>query len=143
MTEYQVEDLIHEAMKARERAYAPYSKFRVGAALLADGKIYQGCNIENASYGASNCAERTAVFAAVADGARHFQAIAITGGGKEEEADDAIWPCGICRQVLSEFADENMQVIAAKNERDYQVCSLKKLLPHGFSSDALSESAER
>lgn len=124
-------------MAARERAYAPYSGFRVGAALLADGKIYRGCNIENASYGASNCAERTAAFAAIAAaGAGHFQAIAIIGG-REERAENYAWPCGICRQVLSEFAEEDMQVIAAKDESDYQMVSLRRLLPHSFSLDIL------
>lgn len=123
-------------MEAREGAYAPYSGFKVGAALLADGKIYRGCNIENASYGASNCAERTAAFAAIAAGAGHFQAIAIIGG-REERAENYAWPCGICRQVLSEFAEEEMQVIAAKDESDYQMVSLRRLLPHSFSLDIL------
>ncbi len=136
MAKYQVSDLIREAMEAREGAYAPYSGFKVGAALLADGKIYRGCNIENASYGASNCAERTAAFAAIAAGAGHFQAIAIIGG-REERAENYAWPCGICRQVLSEFAEEEMQVIAAKDESDYQMVSLRRLLPHSFSLDIL------
>lgn len=141
MAKYQVSDLIREAMAARERAYAPYSGFRVGAALLADGKIYRGCNIENASYGASNCAERTAAFAAVSAGAGHFQAIAIIGG-REERAESYAWPCGICRQVLGEFAEEEMQVIAAKSESDYRICSFKSLLPHGFSRETLFESTK-
>lgn len=128
-------------MEAREGAYAPYSGFKVGAALLADGKIYRGCNIENASYGASNCAERTAAFAAIAAGAGHFQAIAIIGG-REESAENYAWPCGICRQVLSEFAEEDMQVIAAKDESDYQMVSLRRLLPHSFSLDILYEQEE-
>lgn len=131
MTETEAGRLIDLAIAARERAYAPYSGYKVGAALLADGKLYTGCNVENASYGASNCAERTAAFAAVADGSRHFQAIAIVGG-REGDALDYAWPCGICRQVLSEFADEHLQVLVARSGTDYQVCSLEDLFAHGF-----------
>ncbi|MBQ7973280.1 MAG: cytidine deaminase [Lachnospiraceae bacterium] len=127
--------LIKEAFLAREAAYAPYSGFTVGAALLtAEGEVYRGCNIENATYGATNCAERTAVFKAVSEGVADFTAIAIAGGIKGEKPVDYCYPCGICRQVLAEF-DKNgaLRIICAKSEEDYKVYSLKDLLPECFS----------
>ena len=106
-------ELICKALEAREHAYVPYSHYAVGAALLsADGQVIQGCNIENASYGATNCAERTAVFQAVAQGMRKFRAIAISGGMEGRQPEDYAYPCGICRQVLQEFAEENFKVYA-------------------------------
>lgn len=122
--------LITQAMAAKQSAYAPYSHFRVGAALLAaSGRIYTGCNVENVSYSATNCAERTAVYKAVSEGEREFAAIAING-----DNDDYLPPCGICRQVLAEFCDlETFQVILANNEEDYQIVTLDKLLPGAFS----------
>ena len=134
--------LIEEAFKARTMAYAPYSKYMVGAALIVpSGKIYTGCNVENASYGLSNCAERTAVFKAVSEGQRHIDAIAIVGGtletldstviGKEEEY---AYPCGACRQVLSEFLPESgdMAVIVARSATDYKELRLSELLTYSF-----------
>ena len=113
-------ELICKALEAREHAYVPYSHYAVGAALLsADGQVIQGCNIENASYGATNCAERTAVFQAVAQGMRKFRAIAISGGMEGRQPEDYAYPCGICRQVLQEFAEENFKVIVAKNVEDF------------------------
>lgn len=128
--------LIRLALEARLKAYAPYSGFMVGAALLADsGKIYQGCNIENASYGATNCAERTAVFRAVSEGERNLSAIAIVGGMKGKELTYA-YPCGICRQVLREFCNpQDMWVIIAKSETDYKKMRLSELLPESFGPD--------
>ena len=97
----ETEELIKAAMEAKEHAYAPYSHFRVGAALLTkSGKVYQGCNIENAGYSPTNCAERTAFFKAVYEGEREFAAIAINGDG-----DDYLYPCGVCRQVMAEFCE--------------------------------------
>lgn len=131
--------LIEKAFEARERAYVPYSHFRVGAALESEtGEIFLGCNIENASYGATNCAERTAFFKAVSEGYKKFRRIAIVGGliGKEETEYCA--PCGICRQVMAEFTDiHDFQVILAKSTDDYQVYSLEELLPHAFLPSAL------
>ena len=96
------QELIHKALEVRQKAYAPYSDFMVGAALLCkDGRIFTGCNIENASYGATNCAERTAFFKAVSEGYREFTAIVIAGGGKEAQSLEYCAPCGICRQVMS------------------------------------------
>lgn len=128
------QDLIVEAMKAKEFAYAPYSHFRVGAALLAkSGKVYTGCNVENASFSATNCAERTAVFAAVAQGEQEFTAIAING-----DNESYLPPCGICRQVLAEFCDlETFQVILANNEQDYRTVTLAELLPGAFQAKDL------
>ncbi|MBE5878389.1 MAG: cytidine deaminase [Lachnospiraceae bacterium] len=128
-------ELIHEASEARKRAYAPYSGFMVGAALLSSsGKIYHGCNIENASYSATNCAERTALFSAVASGESHFEAIAIIGGKKGEEPSDFCYPCGICRQVLAEFVSpDSFVVLVAKSETEFQEFLLKDLLPYGFT----------
>ena len=116
------QDLIAEAMKAKEFAYAPYSHFRVGAALLTEsGRIYTGCNVENASFSATNCAERTAVFTAVAQGEKEFRAIAVNG-----DTENYLPPCGVCRQVLAEFCDlETFQVILAQ------------LLPGAFQSKDL------
>lgn len=97
----EAEELIKAAMEAKEHAYVPYSHFRVGAALLTkSGKVYQGCNIENAGYSPTNCAERTAFFKAVYEGEREFAAIAINGDG-----DDYLYPCGVCRQVMAEFCE--------------------------------------
>lgn len=129
-------ELIRAAMEARQRAYAPYSDFLVGAALLTeDGKVYQGCNIENASYGATNCAERTAVFRAVSEGETRFSAIAIVGGMRDKELTYA-YPCGICRQVLREFCEpERMWVIVARSETDYKKRKLSELLPESFGPD--------
>ncbi len=124
-------ELAARAVQAREEAYAPYSKFRVGAALLGrSGKVYTGCNVENASFSATNCAERTAVFKAVSEGERQFEAIAITGGDGRY-----LSPCGVCRQVLSEFCDPDaFRVIMAADERDYRVMTLGELFPAPFSS---------
>ena len=130
--------LIHAALEARKTAYTPYSHYQVGAALLAeDGEIIAGCNIENASYGATCCAERTAVFKAVSEGKRRFKAIAIAGGLEGEEPANHAYPCGICRQVLNEFASEDFTVIVAKSVSDYEEYSLRELLPHGFGGESI------
>lgn len=128
--------LICAAMEARKKAYAPYSDFLVGAALLTEsGKVYQGCNIENASYGAANCAERTAVFRAVSEGETRLTAIAIVGGMRDKDPVYA-YPCGICRQVLREFCEpDQMRVIVARSETDYKMWKLSELLPESFGPD--------
>lgn len=123
--------LINEAKKALQNSYAPYSNFNVGAALLcASGKIYLGCNIENAAYSSTVCAERTAFFKAISEGEDDFVAIAIVGG-KNGEIEDICPPCGVCRQVMAEFCDENFEVVLAKKE-GFEKYKLKKLLPLSF-----------
>lgn len=130
-----VKQLIQKAYEAQAYAYVPYSDFAVGAALLcADGTIVTGCNIENAAYTPTSCAERTAVCKAVSEGRRAFRAIAIVGGHGQYLA-----PCGVCRQVLMEFADpDQFEVILARNETDYQVLLLRDLLPYAFSQADLA-----
>ncbi len=126
--------LIEEAIKARDMAYAPYSKYLVGAALIVpSGNIYTGCNVENASYGLTNCAERTAIFKAVSEGQRHVDAMAIVGGPIEEISDYA-YPCGACRQVLSEFLPESgdIRIFVAKSPEDYKEYKLSELIPNLF-----------
>ena len=132
-------ELIKTALNMRRRAYAPYSNFAVGAGLLTkSGKIYGGCNIENAAYTPTNCAERTAFFKAVSEGEREFAAIAIAGGKKDGDCLDYCAPCGVCRQVMMEFCDEEtFQIILARSETDYQVYPLKALMPLGFGPDNL------
>jgi len=133
-----VKELIHSALDARKMSYAPYSGYAVGAALLTDGgKVYQGVNIENASYGATNCAERTAFFKAVSEGERSFKAIAIVGGLIGEEPVDYAYPCGVCRQVMQEFTDNDFCVIVAKSVSDYQLYKLDELLPYGFGGKSI------
>ena len=132
--------LINVALAARKNSYAPYSGYFVGAALLCeDGTIVTGCNVENASYGATNCAERTAVFKAVSEGKHRFTAIAIAGGKDREQATDYAYPCGVCRQVLREFCvPEEMTVIVCKSEDDYDEKTLAELLPNSFGPENLS-----
>lgn len=126
--------LMEKALEARANAYCPYSGFAVGAALLGeDGKIYTGCNVESASYGATNCAERTAVFKAVSEGVRKFRAIAVVGGHAGEEPQELCPPCGICRQVLAEFVAADFPVLLGKNAHQYQKFSLGELLPLQFN----------
>lgn len=133
-----VRKLVAAALAARDGAYAPYSHFHVGAALLTlDGKIYTGCNVENASYGASNCAERTAFFKAVSEGERSFQAIAVTGGAAGGEPEDFAYPCGICRQVMQEFCGPEFRILVVKGLEEYREYTLKELLPWGFGGDIL------
>lgn len=128
-------ELIRIALEAREMAYVPYSNFKVGAAVLTeDEKIYSGCNIENASFGATNCAERTAIFKAVSEGHNKIKAIAIVGDTKS-----ITYPCGICRQVICEFASEDLSVILAKNENEYIVKTLEEILPGAFSKKDLNK----
>lgn len=130
--------LIEAALSARKMAYAPYSHYTVGAALLTqEGEIYRGGNIENASYGACNCAERTAIFKAVSEGRKGFRAIAVTGGMEGCDPVDYAYPCGICRQVMQEFAGGDFTVIIAKSVNDYKVCRLEELLPHGFGGESI------
>ena len=125
--------LAEEALRMRGASYSPYSKFRVWAALLTTGgKIYTGCNIENAAYGPSNCAERTAFFKAVSEGERDFAAICIAGGPDGAEELDYCPPCGVCRQVMSEFCGGDFEIILAKNDKDYKVFTLDQLLPERF-----------
>lgn len=119
-------ELFRMAVEASENAYAPFSNFHVGAALLTeDGKVFTGVNIENSSYGATICAERTAMVKAISEGARDFQSIAIAGNGGTS------WPCGICRQFMYEFCPD-IRVISGENEDELQVYTLKELLPEGF-----------
>lgn len=127
--------LIQLAKQARERAYAPYSGFRVGAALLsADGRIYTGCNIENVSYSATNCAERTAFFKAVEEGVRSFRAIAVIGDSTEY-----LSPCGVCRQVMVEFCEPDFVVLLCDAEGNYKKKLLAELMPEMFNRDMLNE----
>lgn len=121
------------AIDARENAYVPYSKFKVGAAVVTeDGTIYTGCNIENASYGATNCAERTAIFKAVSEGHKKIKAIAVVG-----DMSTNTYPCGICRQVIVEFATENIEIILVKNEEEYVVKTMEEILPGAFTKEDL------
>lgn len=131
--EYSDQALLEQAREARERAYAPYSGFAVGAALLCrDGSVYLGCNVENASFSPTCCAERAAVFAAVSDGKRDFRAIAVIGG-KEGEEGGPCPPCGVCRQVLSEFCPPDFPIILA-DAKGAPVCHpLGELLPGRFT----------
>ena len=134
-------ELIREALKAREKSYCPYSGYAVGAALISkDGKIVSGCNVENASYGAANCAERTAFFKAISEGIKDFEAIAVCGGEKKQkELTGYAYPCGICRQVMREFCNpEEFKVIVAKNEDEYEEYILEELLSHSFGPENLS-----
>jgi cytidine deaminase len=123
--------LIEEASAAKNGAYVPYSHFRVGAALItSDGRVYTGCNIENSSFGATNCAERTAVFKAVSEqGKIRIKKIAIVS-----DSEDYVYPCGICRQVLAEFADDDMEIICTKSDGSYKVITLGDMLPNAFRS---------
>lgn len=127
-------ELWQMALDARKRAYTPYSHFKVGAALLtADGKVYQGCNIENAAYTPTNCAERTAFFKAVAEGERSFTAIAVVGAPEGQEADQFCPPCGVCRQVMEEFCDPAaFRIILADPEHGTVSYRLNEILPYGF-----------
>lgn len=125
--------LVKEALAAREMAYTPYSHFAVGAALLTkDGKIYRGCNIENASYTPTNCAERTAIFKAVSEGEREFEAIAVVGGPAGKPPVDFCYPCGVCRQVMAEFCDDDFIVLVGKTEDEIREHVLSDIIPHTF-----------
>lgn len=128
-------ELILRALKAREFAYAPYSNFKVGAAVITEnGEVYSGCNIENASFGATNCAERTAIFKAISEGHRSIKALAVVG-----DTTTYTYPCGICRQVMAEFADKDTDIIIVKNENEYIIKKLKEILPGAFTKDDLDK----
>lgn len=129
-------ELIEAALEAREFSYSPYSGYSVGAALLcADGTVYTGCNIENAAFTPTNCAERTAIFKAVSDGKRDFLKIAVVGGKTGQPVSGACTPCGVCRQVLGEFCTPDFEIITVSNENEYEVTTLRRLLPNGFNKD--------
>ena len=133
------ETLIDLAKEAMTHAYAPYSGFKVGAALLcADGTVYQGCNIENAAYGPSNCAERTAIFKAVYDGHRDFSAIAVCGG-MNGVITGPCPPCGVCRQVMREFCDADFVIYIVDADGKYKAVTLGEILPYSFSSAELEK----
>ena len=133
MEQVMVEKLIDPAMAQLKFSYTPYSNFKVGAALLTkSGKIYTGCNIENASYTPTNCAERTAFFKAVSEGVRDFQAICIVGG-KNGKLTEYTAPCGVCRQVMMEFCNpKTFQIILAVDKERYEIYTLEELMPLGF-----------
>lgn len=129
-----IEQLIEEAKKAREKAYVPYSKFGVGAALLtADGKVYHGCNIENAAYSMCNCGERTAIFKAVSEGDRDFKMIAVVADTLRPCS-----PCGACRQVMAELCPKDMKVILTNLKGDILELTVEDLLPGAFVADDLN-----
>lgn len=138
MKKEMIEQLIDLAIKQLEFSYVPYSHFKVGAALLAKGgEIYTGCNIENAAYTPTNCAERTAFFKAVSEGVREFEAICVVGG-KDGVLTDYASPCGVCRQVMMEFCDPaGFRIITAVSEEQYVERTLAELFPEGFGPDNL------
>ena len=131
--------LAASAVRAMQHSWSPYSRFRVGAALLTtDGTVYTGCNIENASFGATNCAERTAIFKAVSEGYTSFVKIAIVGGNVDRPVENFCYPCGVCRQVMMEFCDpDSFEIISATDEDHYRKFTLRELLPEGFGPDVL------
>lgn len=139
MEKKQIQKMIDLAIEQLSFAYTPYSGFQVGVALLTkEGKIYTGCNIENAAYSPTNCAERTAFFKAVSEGERQFQAICIVGG-KNGVLTEYTAPCGVCRQVMMEFCNpDSFQIILAKDRETYKIFSLRELLPMGFGPDNLA-----
>jgi len=127
-------ELVREAIEAKKNAYVPYSKFPVGAALLTkEGKVYRGCNIECASYGGTNCAERTAIFKAVSEGDRNIEAIAVVS-----DLDDYTYPCGICRQVIVEYG-RDIKLIIGKSEEEFKVYTINDLLPNSFTPEDLEK----
>lgn len=134
-----IPELIDKAFEMRAFSYAPYSHFKVGAALLSkNGNIYGGCNIENAAYGPSNCAERTAFFKAVSEGEREFKAIAIAGGPEDATEFAYCAPCGVCRQVMAEFCNpDDFIIILPRSKEDYKTYTLRELFPEGFSPENL------
>jgi cytidine deaminase len=132
-------ELISKAIDAMQNSYSPYSKFKVGAALLTvDEEVYTGCNVENASYSMTVCAERTAFFKAVSEGKRNFSKIAIIAG-RNGIISDYTSPCGACLQVIREFSDDYFEIILAKSTDDYKVFKLSELLPHSFSNQNLGD----
>ena len=134
----QIQELVKTALSMRKMSYTPYSHFNVGAALLsADGKIYTGCNIENASYTPTNCAERTAFFKAVSEGAKDFTAIAIAGGKEDATELDYCPPCGVCRQVMCEFCKDDFKIFLVKSETEYKEYTLTELVPERFTPNNL------
>ena len=143
MDEKQIQKLIETATAQLAYSYTPYSHFKVGAALLGkNGEIYTGCNIENAAYTPTNCAERTAIFKAVSEGVREFEAICIVGG-PEGKLLDYTPPCGVCRQVMMEFCDPaQFQILLAKGKDEYRIYKLTDLLPQGFGPGSLEEGKE-
>ena len=139
MEDFIKELLIKEALMARKNSYCPYSGYAVGACVqTSDGKTFSGCNVENASYGLTNCAERTAVFKAVSEGATRLNAIAITGGFKASDELDYAYPCGACRQVLRELGTGDLLILVAKSEKDYKEYTLDELYPESFGPDHLN-----
>ena len=127
--------LMCSALMARQNAYSPYSGFSVGAALLtAEGEVFTGCNVENMAYPAGLCAERVALFSAVAAGHRKFRALAVCGGTAGQEPEDFCMPCGMCRQALSEFCGPDMEVYVGKGPEEFRRFTLGELLPHAFDS---------
>ncbi len=137
MMDYDKKALVEIACDARGKAYSPYSGFCVGAALLCEnGKIYEGANIENMSYGGTNCAERTAFFKAVYDGERSFRAIAIVGSRRGEEISALCAPCGICRQVMSEFCGKDLEILLYDG-KEIKTYTLGDLLPESFNKEVL------
>ena len=132
-------DLFNTAKDAMNQSYAPYSNYNVGAALLCkNGNVYKGCNVENASYSLTNCAERTALFTAIANGENEFEAICIVGG-KNGVITDYTMPCGACRQVLSEFCVEDFKIYVGINENDIKGFKLSELIPYSFNKSKLGD----
>ena len=137
ISQEKAKELISLALKARERSYCPYSNFAVGAALLCnDGTVYTGCNVETAAFNGC-CAERTAMFAAVAAGHKDFTAIAVAGAGKGREPDSFCTPCGVCRQVMREFCKPDFEIILTDG-KDIKAATLEELLPMAFGPDDLA-----
>lgn len=139
LTALEKQNLLRQAEQARRNAYAPYSQFMVGAALLGEsGRVYAGCNVENASYPAGICAERAAVAQAVSQGERRFKAIAIVGGNVQQQSGFApAYPCGICRQVLQEFGGRQPLTVLTGSSSQWEEYTLSQLLPHSFGPEAL------
>lgn len=135
LDESTIQTLIEKAFDMLDFAYVPYSRYTVGAALLAkNGKIYTGCNIENVSFGPTNCAERTALFKAVSEGVKDFTAIAVVGG-PQKKVNDYCSPCGVCRQALREFCGGDFIFILAKSKTEYRLMTMDQILPESFKPD--------
>jgi len=135
MTDAQYKDIVKLALDMRHQAYAPYSHFQVGAGLLCkNGHIYKGCNIEVSSFTPTSCAERTAIFKAVSEGEREFEAIAIAAGFDTGEPTDFCPPCGVCREVMNEFCDKDFKILLVKSETEVKEVSLAEMLPFSFTS---------